>query len=110
MEQTSNSPLLAAREGPAPPWQIPILVHAFCCVLGFALCLPCGAILARYLRTVRPWWYTGHWIILLGAALFIMPGVVLGYLAAHQLGETPSNNHKACWIRCTIAAYLLTPR
>ncbi|KAJ6526672.1 hypothetical protein B0H19DRAFT_544248 [Mycena capillaripes] len=89
----ASSPL-AIREGPAPPWQVPLIAHAFCGVIGFALFLPTGAILARYVRTFRPWWYTAHWIVQLTAGLFIITGVSLGFLADHELGGSPWDNHK----------------
>ncbi|KAJ7209991.1 hypothetical protein GGX14DRAFT_565800 [Mycena pura] len=93
---TQSSPLLVAREGASPPYQVPIIVHAFSCVLAFALFLPGGAILARYMRTFRPWWYTGHWVAQFAfAGPLIVIGVSMGFLADHQLGKTPMDNHKA---------------
>ncbi|KAJ7196275.1 hypothetical protein GGX14DRAFT_575090 [Mycena pura] len=76
--------------------EVPIIVHAFSCVLAFALFLPGGAILARYMRTFRPWWYTGHWVAQFAfAGPLIVIGVSMGFLADHQLGKTPMDNHKA---------------
>ncbi|KAJ7266386.1 hypothetical protein B0H12DRAFT_1258985, partial [Mycena haematopus] len=55
--------------------------HALICVLGFAVSLPAGAILARYFRTSRPWWYKGHWITQVGiAGPIIVLGVSLGFI------------------------------
>ncbi|KAJ6487367.1 hypothetical protein C8R47DRAFT_1320634 [Mycena vitilis] len=90
----NGSPLLATREGPAPAYQVPIIIHAFCCSIAFALVLPGGAILARYLRTFKRWWYTGHWIAQLGAGVLIVTGVALAVVANIQSG-TALDNHKA---------------
>ncbi|KAJ7604176.1 hypothetical protein DFH06DRAFT_1391418 [Mycena polygramma] len=67
--------------GATPRFQTLVIVHALICVFGFAVCLPSGVILARYLRTFRPWWYTGHWI-----AQFA--------LGDNEFGDTPSDDHK----------------
>ncbi|KAJ7870674.1 hypothetical protein B0H13DRAFT_1634689 [Mycena leptocephala] len=92
MDQVSP---LVAREGASPPWQVPIIAHAFCCVLAFALFLPGGAIFARYLRIFRPWWYTAHWIVQFATAgPLIVIGISLGFFADHELGGTPLDNHK----------------
>ena len=56
---------LAVRADSSPPKKGFLIADGIVCVLGFALCLPGGAILARYLRTSRPW-YTGHWIAQFG--------------------------------------------
>ncbi|KAJ7608519.1 hypothetical protein DFH06DRAFT_192255 [Mycena polygramma] len=89
----NGPPLLVTREGPAPSYQVPIIIHAFCCIIAFALFLPGGAILARYLRTFKPWWYTGHWIAQLGAGVFIVTGVALAVVANIQSGAA-LDNHK----------------
>jgi hypothetical protein len=53
----------------ADPWthyRRMVVAHAVLSVVGFALLLPCGILLARYLRTFTPTWYTGHWIAQFG--------------------------------------------
>ncbi|KAJ6458364.1 hypothetical protein C8R47DRAFT_995270 [Mycena vitilis] len=74
-----------------------VIAHALVSVIGFAVCLPAGAILARYLRTSRPWWYTGHWIAQFGVAgPIILSGVILGYAANSNIdfGELAKSDHK----------------
>ncbi|KAJ6480361.1 hypothetical protein C8R45DRAFT_769013, partial [Mycena sanguinolenta] len=67
---------------PKDPKKAFVVAHALISVLGFAVCLPAGAILARYLRTSRPWWYKGHWIAQVGiAGPIIVLGVSLGFSA-----------------------------
>lgn len=51
---------------PLTHYQRMIVAHAIFCVIGFALLLPVGVLLARYLRTFSPSWYTGHWIAQFG--------------------------------------------
>jgi hypothetical protein len=51
---------------PLSYYQKLIVAHAVFCVLGFLLLLPAGVLLARYLRTFSPRWYTGHWIAQFG--------------------------------------------
>jgi len=98
---SAGQTLLARHHGSQPigPPRTPskglVIAHALLCVLGFAICLPGGAILARYLRTSRPWWYTGHWIAQFGiAGPIILIGVVLGYMLGGQIGKTPGDDHK----------------
>ncbi|KAJ7166728.1 hypothetical protein C8R46DRAFT_899435 [Mycena filopes] len=81
--------------GPTPRFQTLLIAHALFCVFGFAIFLPAGVILARYLRTFRPWWYTGHWIAQFGAAgPAILVGTILGYMASGAYGKTPGDAHK----------------
>ncbi|KAJ7084198.1 hypothetical protein C8R44DRAFT_651566, partial [Mycena epipterygia] len=62
------------------------------CALGFAVLLPGGALLARYLRTTRPWWYTGHWIAQAGAAgPVIIIGIALGFVTSNQAKKNGLN-------------------
>ncbi|KAF7368673.1 CBD9-like protein [Mycena venus] len=107
-------------EIPAAPVSSPeiqglLIAHGIICALGFGLCLPGGAILARYLRTSRPWWYTGHWIAQFGlGGPIIVVGVVLGYAASHKIGKTPKDGHKGLGtvilglyvIQCAIGAII----
>lgn len=44
------------------PYQRLIVAHGIICAVGFLFFLPFGSLLARYLRTFTPRWYTGHWI------------------------------------------------
>ncbi|KAJ6478937.1 hypothetical protein C8R45DRAFT_1006269 [Mycena sanguinolenta] len=76
---------------PTPPANQGILIaHGIVCALGFALLLPFGAILARYLRTSQPWWYTGHWIAQFGiAGPVIVAGVALGHATSNKYGDSP---------------------
>jgi len=72
-----------------------VVAHAIFCVVGFALFLPCGVLLARYLRTFTPTWYTGHWIAQFGiAGPTIIVGIVLGFEASGKIGATLWDNHK----------------
>ncbi|KAJ6502812.1 hypothetical protein C8R47DRAFT_1039308 [Mycena vitilis] len=81
--------------GLTPNYRVLVTLHALLSALGFAVCLPAGAILARYLRTFRPWWYTGHWIAQVAiAGPIITVGVALGYTASGQYGKTPGDTHK----------------
>ncbi|KAJ7687605.1 hypothetical protein B0H17DRAFT_1069652 [Mycena rosella] len=96
---------LWARKGPKAPLPPPngtsphfkalVIGHALLCVFGFAVLLPAGVFLARYLRTFRPWWYNAHWIMQAGiAGPVITIGVVLGYMASGAFGKTAGDNHK----------------
>ncbi|KAJ7731533.1 hypothetical protein B0H16DRAFT_1733277 [Mycena metata] len=76
-----HSSTVSAPAGPTPHFQTLLIAHALFCVFGFAIFLPAGVLLARYLRTFRPWWYTGHWIAQFGAAgPAILIGTILGYM------------------------------
>ncbi|KAJ7646591.1 hypothetical protein FB45DRAFT_890842 [Roridomyces roridus] len=80
---------------PYTPYQRKIIAHAVLCSLGFALLLPAGALLARYLRTFTPVWYTGHWIAQFAVAgPAILAGVALGFNASAQTGAVYMNTHK----------------
>lgn len=63
---TSGSQSSGMADIPLTHYQRMVLAHAIVCVVGFALLLPCGVLLARYLRTFTPTWYTGHWIAQFG--------------------------------------------
>ncbi|KAF7376653.1 CBD9-like protein [Mycena sanguinolenta] len=80
---------------PLTPYQRMIVAHAVFCVAGFALLLPTGVLLARYLRTFSPSWYTGHWIAQFGiAGPTIITGVALGFKASGPVGYTIMDPHK----------------
>nr|GAT47659.1 CBD9-like protein [Mycena chlorophos] len=79
----------ATSDIPLTPYQRMIIAHAVFCVVGFALFLPIGALVARFLRTFSSSWYTAHWIaqfVLAGAS--ILAGIVLGFKAASYEGST----------------------
>ncbi|KAJ7620296.1 hypothetical protein FB45DRAFT_929900 [Roridomyces roridus] len=74
---------------PFLPYQRTIVAHAITSTIGFALLLPSGVLLARYLRTFTPSWYTGHWIAQFGiAGPVIIAGVALAVRARDQLHAT----------------------
>ncbi|KAJ6529815.1 hypothetical protein B0H19DRAFT_1384902 [Mycena capillaripes] len=108
----NNVQTLVPRTGLTPQFKSLVIAHGLLCVLGFALCLPAGALLARYLRTSRPWWYTGHWIAQFGlAGPIILIGVALGYAASSGFGKTAKSAHKACQsIICNIISQLNVPQ
>ncbi|KAF7305740.1 CBD9-like protein [Mycena chlorophos] len=89
----------ATSDIPLTPYQRMIIAHAVFCVVGFALFLPIGALVARFLRTFSSSWYTAHWIaqfVLAGAS--ILAGIVLGFKAASYEGSTSYrilDTHKA---------------
>ncbi|KAJ7454530.1 hypothetical protein B0H11DRAFT_1819831 [Mycena galericulata] len=84
----------ASNDGPTPNFRKLVIAHGLISVFGFAVCLPAGVILARYLRTYRPWWYTGHWIAQFGiAGPIILIGVGLGYGASNQYGNLPAGEN-----------------
>jgi hypothetical protein len=75
---TAKSELGSSRAVPTnsgPGNQGLLIAHGIVCAVGFAFCLPAGVILARYLRTSRPWWYTGHWIAQFGIGMGIPSAV-----------------------------------
>ncbi|KAJ3563308.1 hypothetical protein NP233_g9019 [Leucocoprinus birnbaumii] len=81
---------------PLLPYQRLIVVHAIFCVVGFLVFLPAGALIARYLRTFTPTWFSGHWILqfaLAGSTIVI--GFALGVQAVNQAGvEHLDDRHK----------------
>ncbi|KAJ6611601.1 hypothetical protein B0H10DRAFT_1882594 [Mycena sp. CBHHK59/15] len=93
--------------GPSAHFTTLVVAHALICVLGFAICLPIGALLARYLRTSRPWWYKGHWIAQFGiSGPIIVIGVALGMAASGVYGHTASDDHKN-WGTIIFALYFV---
>ncbi|KAJ7090110.1 hypothetical protein C8R44DRAFT_594518, partial [Mycena epipterygia] len=73
-------------------FQALVTAHGLLCALGFAVLLPGGALLARYLRTSRPWWYTGHWIAQAAAAgPVIIIGIALGFASSSQAKKNGEN-------------------
>jgi hypothetical protein len=51
---------------PLLTYQKYVIAHAILSVLGFLLCLPLGALVARWARTYSSSWFTLHWIIQFG--------------------------------------------
>ncbi|KAJ7432151.1 hypothetical protein FB451DRAFT_1065784 [Mycena latifolia] len=98
--------------GPSTPearshYQAVVIAHALICVLGFAILLPAGALVARYMRTFRPWWYTAHWIAQFGiAGPVILIGVILGYLSSSTYRKTAGDDHKT-WGTIILALYFI---
>ena len=75
-----------------------IVAHAIVCVIGFLVCLPAGALLARYLRTFSNKWYTGHWIIqfVFGGPI-IIAGVALGIQSVNSLHAVHLDDDHKKW-------------
>ncbi|KAJ6622269.1 hypothetical protein B0H10DRAFT_2014077 [Mycena sp. CBHHK59/15] len=83
-----------ARGTPFTPYQQMVVVHAVLSAVGFAVLLPIGALLARYLRTFTPTWYTGHWIVQFGlAGPLIVVGLALGIKAGTEIGVFRWDTH-----------------
>ncbi|KAJ6567832.1 hypothetical protein B0H10DRAFT_1830301 [Mycena sp. CBHHK59/15] len=96
---------------PLTPYQRMIIAHAVFCVVGFALLLPTGVLVARYLRTFTPTWYTGHWIAQFGiAGPSIIIGVVLGFEAAGKIGSKIFDDHKASPLSPCLCLCLTPPQ
>ncbi|KAJ7162252.1 hypothetical protein C8R46DRAFT_346620 [Mycena filopes] len=100
---------------PLTPYERMIVAHAIFCVVGFALLLPLGVLVARYLRTFTPSWYTGHWIAQFGiAGPTIIVGIVLGFKASGSVGYKILDDHKKTGIvllalylaQCTLGAVI----
>ncbi|KAJ7683425.1 hypothetical protein B0H17DRAFT_33752 [Mycena rosella] len=104
---TGDSPSSAPDTAPLTSRQRMIVTHAILCVVGFALLLPVGALLARYLRTTTPTWYTGHWIaqfVISGPV--IIAGVAVGFQVTKQAGITIWDDHKKTGV-VLLALYLM---
>ncbi|KAF7376657.1 CBD9-like protein [Mycena sanguinolenta] len=111
----------SSNNAPLTPYQRKVLIHAVLCVVGFALLLPTGVLLARYLRTFSPSWYTGHWIAQFGiAGPIIIAGIAMGFKASGPVGYKLMDNHKKTGIvlfglycaQCLVGAliHFLKPR
>ncbi|KAJ7019216.1 hypothetical protein C8F04DRAFT_1214393 [Mycena alexandri] len=80
---------------PLTPYQRMVVAHAILSVVGFALLLPLGALVARYLRTFSPSWFTVHWIAQFGiSGPVIIVGIVLGFKASGNIGYKILDPHK----------------
>ncbi|KAJ7762511.1 hypothetical protein B0H16DRAFT_1529050 [Mycena metata] len=91
---------------PLTPYQRMIVAHAIFSVVGFALLLPIGALVARYLRTFSPSWFTAHWIAQFGiSGPVILIGIVLGFKAAGNVEYKILDPHKKTGI-VLIALYV----
>jgi uncharacterized membrane protein len=82
-----------------------LVAHAIFLTLGFLVSLPAGALLARYIRTFTPKWFTGHWIVqFLIAGPVILIGFALGVRAVAETGgEHFDDRHK----RLGLALFIL---
>ncbi|KAJ7510814.1 hypothetical protein B0H11DRAFT_1845525 [Mycena galericulata] len=101
-----TSQRLATRDGASPYFQRLVIAHGVISVVGFAVGLPAGVILARYLRTFRPWWYTGHWFVQFGTSgPIILVGLALGY-TAHLYKGAPSCFEHWTWGSMIFGLYL----
>ncbi|KAG7439470.1 CBD9-like protein [Guyanagaster necrorhizus] len=101
---------------PLLPYQRMIVAHAILCVVGFLFFLPFGSLLARYVRTFTPKWYTGHWIsqFAISGSLIII-GFALGVQSVTSAGALHlDDNHKQWgvaifviyWVQCALGAFI----
>ncbi|GLB37082.1 putative protein with possible catecholamine-binding domain present in a variety of eukaryotic proteins [Lyophyllum shimeji] len=92
----TQQPSNPSHDIPFLPYQRMIIAHAIFCVVGFLLLLPAGALLARYLRTFTPTWFTGHWLAQFAVAgPTIIAGVALGIQSVSKAGAFHLNDdHK----------------
>ncbi|KAK0213312.1 hypothetical protein DFS33DRAFT_114801 [Desarmillaria ectypa] len=113
---TSGTARPASLSIPLQPYQRMIVAHAILCVVGFLFFLPFGSLLARYVRTFTPKWYTGHWI-----SQFAISGplIIVGFALGVQ-SVTSSNAihlddaHKQWgvvifvlyWVQCALGAFI----
>lgn len=101
---------------PLQPYQRMIIAHAILCVVGFLFFLPFGSLLARYVRTFTPKWYTGHWI-----SQFAISGplIIIGFaLGVQSVTSSESlhldDDHKQWgvaifvlyWVQCALGAFI----
>ncbi|THU95506.1 hypothetical protein K435DRAFT_666290 [Dendrothele bispora CBS 962.96] len=92
---------------PLQPYQRLIVAHALLLVFGFLFFLPAGALLARYLRTFTPTWYTGHWIAQFGVAgPIIITGFALGVQSVSSSGVPHLNDDHKKWGVAIFVLYL----
>ncbi|KII84359.1 hypothetical protein PLICRDRAFT_46252 [Plicaturopsis crispa FD-325 SS-3] len=73
---------------PYSSYQRLIIVHAVLSTLGFLVFLPAGVLLARYLRTATPTWYTGHWVaqFALGGPIILI-GIIFGFMGNKKISS-----------------------
>jgi len=92
---------------PLFPYQRHIIAHGIIMMLGFLVFLPLGAIVARWVRTFSPMWFTLHWIIQFGIALpLIVTGFALGVTAVN-LQELPGGQLNDTHKRWGVALFVL---
>lgn len=101
------SPLpVGASHIPLMPYQKTIIAHAVLVTVGFLFLLPIGALLARYIRTVSPKWFVGHWVIQAGlGGPVILVGIILAFVAVNQQGVYVPSTHKTLG-RALLGIYL----
>ncbi|KAF7357930.1 CBD9-like protein [Mycena venus] len=86
---------------PIAHFQHMVVTHAILCVVGFALLLPSGVLLARYLRTFTPHLPDPC----LSAGPVIIAGVAMGFKASGPIGRKVMDDHKKTGI-VLLALYL----
>ncbi|THH02961.1 hypothetical protein EW145_g6651 [Phellinidium pouzarii] len=104
----SSSPSSGASSAPLLPFQKLIVAHAVVLGIAFLILLPAGALLARWLRTISPLWFRGHWIIQFYlAGPLIVAGIGLGVAGVSQAGAPHlADDHKR-WGIAIFIIYLI---
>ncbi|KAK0213310.1 hypothetical protein DFS33DRAFT_1377795 [Desarmillaria ectypa] len=93
---------------PLQPFERLLVVHAILCILGFLLFLPLGSLLARYVRTFTPKWYTGHWISQFAlAGPLIVVGFALGVQGVSSQGVPHLSDDHQKWGAGIFVLYLI---
>ncbi|KAF9043771.1 hypothetical protein BDZ89DRAFT_1059221 [Hymenopellis radicata] len=88
----------ASGDPPLRSYERLIVAHGIVCTVGFLLLLPFGSLLARYLRTFTPTWYTGHWISQFAlAGPVIITGVALGIASVANAGAVHLDDDHKKW-------------
>ncbi|KAK0225379.1 hypothetical protein IW262DRAFT_1456466 [Armillaria fumosa] len=83
---------------PLQPFERILVAHGILCILGFLLFLPFGSLLARYVRTFTPMWYTGHWISQFAlAGPLIVVGFALGVQGVSSQGVPHLSDDHQKW-------------
>jgi len=104
---SSGSSYSSSSSIPLLPFQKAIIAHAVLCATGFLILLPAGALLARYLRTFIPTWFTGHWIAQFAlAGPVIITGVSLGIRGVQLSGAPHFNDPHKQWGIAIFSLYL----
>lgn len=79
--------------------------HGVLSLLGWGLFLPCGAILARYLRHMEPLWYYLHVVIQFLGFILGIAAIVVGLSLNHRL-QAHITSHKTIGIFVLVFAIL----
>ncbi|KAK0455199.1 uncharacterized protein EV420DRAFT_588134 [Desarmillaria tabescens] len=101
---------------PLQPYQRMIIAHAILCGIGFLVFLPFGSLLARYVRTFTPKWYTGHWISQFAiSGPLILIGVSLGLQSVNSAHAVHLDDKHKRWgvaifvlycVQCALGAFI----